>query len=155
MRKIKFRMWACEAEQMCSWESLLNQDDKCCENTNGMPIGPTIGQCLGGYTDDVEVMQYTGCEDSEGTEMYEGDIIFGDRVVKYDCMSFYHEAPNGDKCMFGGWYDQTRCTIIGNIYENPELVDWEECPECNNKPRKKKKCPTCCHKGYLIKEVKK
>jgi len=103
----------------------------------------------------VKLMQSTGCKDSKGKEMFEGDIIFGDRVVIYECMSFYHADPTGNKFMFGGWYDQRGCIIIGNIYDNPELVDWFECPVCNNKPRKKKKCGNCCANGYLIKKVKK
>lgn len=75
-----------------------------------------------------EIMQYTGLKDKNGKEVYEGDI------VKYD----YNSTPI-EHCVeavtydleWGGWQFGTyileptikkTLEIIGNIYENPELI---------------------------------
>ena len=135
MKQYKFRMWACEAEQMCDWESLLREDEICCEKNQG----PTIGQCLGGYTDDVAVMQFIGMKDSNGVEIYESDILkvvdtFGDDEVFYkvvydasndypafDLKPFIDCECNGLSYLAGaheGTYE-----VVGNIFENPELLE--------------------------------
>lgn len=79
------------------------------------------------------VMQYTGLKDKNGKEIYEGDILkssfnwisvveykapnFIDRVLvqksqKYESTHYMHGEENA--------YE-----IIGNIYENPDLLDKE------------------------------
>ena len=74
------------------------------------------------------VMQYIGLKDKNGKEIYEGDIIAVDNendvitVCKYETGCFILE----DKC-YGHWTRQLhnqpeRLKIIGNIYENPELL---------------------------------
>ena len=77
------------------------------------------------------LQQYTGQKDSIGREIYEGDI------VKYDCgSSFDNEhylkllisAVFYENCKYRTRYSAdsyvwNRMTIIGNIFETPELIN--------------------------------
>lgn len=86
---------------------------------------------------DLELMQSTGLFDKNGTEIFEGDIITKDEgetlgIVRYgicnSSLCFYVEGnykgseltypinPN-----FPRYYK-----VIGNIYENPQLLEGEE-----------------------------
>lgn len=69
----------------------------------------------------LEVMQYTGLKDKNGKEIYEGDIV---REFEYvDGIGWeYEEGINEVKFFNGGFSFNRQCEIIGNIYENPELL---------------------------------
>lgn len=74
------------------------------------------------------IMQYTGLKDKDGKEIYEGDILrqpFNDDETTQTHIIFTFHWENGvytDE----GWYladmDFSQIEIIGNIYENPELL---------------------------------
>ena len=78
-----------------------------------------------------ELMQYTGLKDKNGVEIYEGDIIYCEECdrnseIKWDTVSamFSFHRPN-----IHDRYDVSTNTmeIIGNIYENPELLKEVKC----------------------------
>ena len=86
--------------------------------------------------DSFEVMQYTGLKDKNGKEIYEGDIFLDitspygkECVVIFELGSFGFKQHGYFRSFYGcnkRWNAQTKeskIEIIGNIYENPELLD--------------------------------
>ena len=87
--------------------------------------------------DKVELMQSTGLKDKNGKEIFEGDIITnGEEVVdvkNHPTLGFY-TVVNGVERFFGSNISikdfekdveefSSVTEIIGNIYENPELLE--------------------------------
>lgn len=74
------------------------------------------------------IMQYTGLKDKNNKEIYEGDILltdFDDKVkVVFDSGCFFIEGNNLDVECCGLWeWSGDMSKVIGNIYENPELLE--------------------------------
>ena len=79
---------------------------------------------------DVELMQYSGLTDMMEKEIYEGDILFESFGERYYKVVF----ENGSfRAEFKGDFEEHSfdlidvvaqgCKIVGNIYENPELIE--------------------------------
>lgn len=80
--------------------------------------------------DKVELMQSTGLRDKNGKEIFEGDIIKMAKDVYSDPTYYevirhrggaYRLESNQHGCEL--WLRHTICEVIGNIYENPELLE--------------------------------
>lgn len=115
MREIKFRAWAKNSKQIIQ-DYNGNLNDK-----------------------DFELMQFTGMVDKSGVEIYEGDLfgemggdkerpgeyeVFGEVYFDMDFAGFNVRYPNGGWSTLGEHLLQTKNhrEVIGNIYENPELL---------------------------------
>ena len=118
MRDIKFRAWdAIEAKMWCP---IIRPDGRLMASNR-----------LGGYVtfDDPQdpLMQFTGLHDKNGNEIYEGDIVKWepDWVKSFEKpKSVEYRGSGFDPFQYdgGGEWDALYCVVIGNIYENPELL---------------------------------
>ena len=123
MREIKFRAWDKENKKMIYdiIQYFIKEDE-----LNGCD-GYVLD--FAGWLEHYPVMQYTGLKDKNGREIYEEDII------KNECGAYGLITWLDDKASIGitqGWChpiygnpSPTESEIIGNIYENPELLKGE------------------------------
>ena len=86
------------------------------------------------YVNQETVGQFSGLYDCNGKEIYEGDILKWEKdglmyVVKFWHGMFYASVEECNDGIFGGFplyrltdYEDGGCEIVGNIYDNPELL---------------------------------
>ena len=75
-------------------------------------------------------MQFTGLLDKNGTEIYEGDITDAGEVVTFE-NGIFGTTYNGNRQGLS-MLSEKRCSvvaIIGNIYQNPELINAKNNPQ--------------------------
>ena len=123
MREIKFRAWVKElneireVEYINFWKKMIAYPNKFCTE-----------YYLSADFDEIKLMQYTGLKDKNNKEIYEGDIvtlhnsrykvIFNMEQARFVLRDdkFEMEIPFTNN-------NNERMEIIGNIYENPELME--------------------------------
>ena len=127
MREIKFRAWVKEKKEIFE-VILINYVSK-----KVTYIVERTGHLLNIRHDkfnDIELMQYTGLKDKNNKEIYEGDIVklranHGIGVVKYydEWGAFVVEyIKHRQLAVLGMNYYKEDIEILGNIYENSELI---------------------------------
>ena len=99
-------------------------------------------ECHPDNRNEFKIMQYTGLKDKNGSgkEIYEGDIVeyewrtgngkerfvveWDDKQHGFDCLVDFLGGVKSDlPGSIGGELKPLQYKIIGNIYENPELLD--------------------------------
>jgi uncharacterized phage protein (TIGR01671 family) len=116
-REIKFKAWDFVNKKMHDVGDIYEQSlfNRCGEFVYG----------------EVVFLQYTKLQDKNGKEIYEGDVIESknERKGEYRKGVVVFEAENVCQSGFNfgsvGWY-QDEIEVIGNIYENPELLEKTE-----------------------------
>ena len=113
MREIKFRAWA---------DGIMMQVATLRLNEDGSIDWGLLPKTL---------MQFTGLKDKNGKEIYEGDIIEyqqdNDHENDYPMRQAAVEYGHGAFHINGHYFMAIQalandCAVIGNIYENPELL---------------------------------
>jgi uncharacterized phage protein (TIGR01671 family) len=129
VRDIRFRAWNVITKTMIDLKKItplaLNMD------TDGLFIP---------FSDGLLLMQYTGLKDKNGKEIYEGDIlspgytedelfvvVFDDTKARFAEKRVSKKYPTHAGFIMDGSFLRTnmlsqKVEIIGNIYENPELL---------------------------------
>lgn len=146
-RPIKFRVWDKEKKQMRRVDELHFAYEAITQN--GLGVIEVVCRDLGYEEEEItefELMQFIGLKDKSGNPIYEGDILKFHKnptgkskkpyrqlmVVEFSeekSMFVFHVVGEGQITNLTPWvalkaweHDGHRCEIIGNIYENPELL---------------------------------
>ncbi len=109
-REIKFRMWDFENQEMIDGDSLAFEEYA--------PIKHLLSR--------KGIMQFTGLCDKNGKEIYEGDVwlLQGSdtpRVIVWHRYGWWFQYPGSAVTKPVEWTEDGE--VIGNIYENPELLE--------------------------------
>ena len=122
MREYKFRAWDKRKEKFRD-DVYIDGDGNLYEFSKKTGYGTAISYLNDEY---IDVTQCTGLVDKSGQEIYEGDVYhLGDENIKY--IVVWHDASLiGNQIGTSGYaglsYWQDDIEILGNIFENPELI---------------------------------
>jgi uncharacterized phage protein (TIGR01671 family) len=127
MREIKFKVWNPRLKEMSepfTLMELISADVNLLHKSN--------------YDEPIEWLQFTGLKDKQFKEIYEGDILKSNigniGFVRHSNSVCWHitynlklntglKNPPDENLLTQLWDSYDRWEVIGNIYENPELLE--------------------------------
>ncbi|SRR5258706_3198942 len=160
-REIKFKCWIPESRKMLVLESTTENHNHYLQTGSGgfWLYASAHGALMASSEEGDILLQFTGLQDKNGKDIYEGDIITHQRhdkpyskrkkvaiaicVVEWDMgnhadiglnpaklvnPSVFNSRPGFRGRLIDGpdwsydWSEFHDCEVIGNIYENPELL---------------------------------
>jgi uncharacterized phage protein (TIGR01671 family) len=134
MREIKFRAWDNVKDKMYY---IGEEDDVAFSFDSSGFVATDLTEHDWGFKqlEHLQYMQYTGLKDKNGMEIYEGDVLETDLsrpyvVVVFRNGAFMYQCHDSGKDFYDYMAPADKDTkmdqflkIIGNIYENPELLE--------------------------------
>jgi hypothetical protein len=130
MREIKFRAWDDIKKKMIQVESLIIPKGLNEAGQQELAVSDKFNSTYFSYLIAPPIMQYTGQKNKQGKEIYEGDILLNPPEPWCPKEIFKVYWDNSRLAWMGiGQYSEDELVafsddseIIGNIYENPELL---------------------------------
>lgn len=144
-REIKFRAWHIAEEKMCAVElinfekgaflsDVIPNPDQLVEigDKTFKVIAPERGR-LCDFAE-IHLMQYMGIEDKNGVKIFDGDLVMLEHykssdlfdyekpfivTYEYGQVNFKQRSYNN---FIGSFVGKLKIEVIGNLYENPELI---------------------------------
>lgn len=121
-REIKFRIWA---DNKFYNKCLVGNTNNTNDEKWTCPMVWLEKQKEWVHCDNGIICQYTGLHDKNGKEIYEGDIV-QQFDIKENGIIEYKYGQFGINCLDMFWdIHPTKLEVIGNIYDNPELLGGE------------------------------
>ena len=124
MREIKFKVYI-KTENRIVDVIIIDFDEKV---IGAMSVNSAGDPYLRKYDfDQVELMQFTGLYDKNEKNIYEGYILWDEellRPLEVRWNKFCGMVVSGEEYL--GDVNFSRSKVIGNIFENPELLEEEE-----------------------------
>lgn len=138
MRELKFRAWDKKSKEMFAVHELKFAEEKGKAGNLELIRGYNSNGCtsfegkdvFGGYNvKRFELMQYTGQKDNNGVAIYQKDIIGGKGNGRYGIVDWSEKRLAWVVTYIGnGEFGDESIEVIGNIYENPDLLKGGDTP---------------------------